>query len=211
MKEVYDALDAWVGDAVAGLHVSTVGRVESYDAAKQRAEVQPMIRRGVVLADGTRTTELHPIITDVPVVFPGSGGYSITWPIAKGDTVLLVFADQSLDRWLPRGDIVDPADDRSHTLTDAIAIPGIRPFSAPVSGAPSAAGGAMAIQAPGEIQAGGTDALALKAAIDALRTGIATASISLGAGGAAAINTAADAAVAGGGSWNKGTTKLKGG
>lgn len=211
MKEVYDALDAWVGDAVAGLHVSTVGRIESYDAAKQRAEVQPMIRRGVVLEDGTRTTELHPIITDVPVVFPGSGGYSITWPIAKGDTVLLVFADQSLDRWLPRGDIVDPADDRSHTLTDAIAIPGIRPFSAPVSGAPSAAGGAMVIQAPGEIQAGGSDALALKAAIDALRTGIATASISLGAGGAAAINTAADAAVAGGGSWNKGTSKLKGG
>src|SRR5689334_16852899 len=102
MKEISDALNAFIDEAFTGLHVSAVGRVESYDATKQRASVQPMVKRGYLQEDGTRATELLPIINDVPVMFLGSGPYSITWPVAKGDIVLLVFTDHSLDRLLVR-------------------------------------------------------------------------------------------------------------
>jgi hypothetical protein len=54
-------------------------------------------------------------------------------PVSVGDTGLLVFADGSLDVWLARGGVVDPLDDRHHALSDAVFIPGLRPFSNPIS------------------------------------------------------------------------------
>lgn len=206
MKEISDALNAFVAAAASGLHVAMPGRVESYDPVKQRVHVQPVIRRGFTEEDGSRSTEQLPIVPDVPVVFPGSGPYSISWPIAKGDIVLLVFADQSLDRWLALGEIVDPQDDRNHTLSDAIAIPGLRPFTAPIGGAPSGAGGPMVIQAPGEIHAGGSAPLATKADLDALAS-VFDGWTPVAMDGGAELKSALTALLA---SWPNGTTKLKG-
>ena len=56
--------------------------------------------------------------------FPGAGGYRITFPVAEGDTGLLLFAESSLDKWLVSGGTVDPEDDRRHDLTDAVFLPG---------------------------------------------------------------------------------------
>ena len=71
-----------------------------------------------------------PVIPCVPVVFPAAGGFSVTFPVNVGDTVLLVFASQSLDNWLfSDGHDTDPDDPRRHGLTDAIALPGLRPFT----------------------------------------------------------------------------------
>jgi hypothetical protein len=48
--------------------------------------------------------------------------------------VALVFSDRSLDRWLNAGGVVDPGTYRMHDLSDAIAIPGLHPWSAPWTG-----------------------------------------------------------------------------
>jgi hypothetical protein len=71
----------------------------------------------------------YPKIVSVPVVFPRSRYFSLTYPIEKDDTVLLVFTERSMDRWLRSGGTVDPRDPRRHDLTDAVAIPGLYPFS----------------------------------------------------------------------------------
>lgn len=119
------ALDA----RMSGVHVALPGKVTSYDATQQRVSVQPLIKRGYFDEEGERLVENLPVVPDVPVMFPGAGAYSITFPILSGTVGLLVFCDGSMDRWLADGDLVDPGDDRVHALTDAVFIPGLRSFN----------------------------------------------------------------------------------
>lgn len=75
-----------------------------------------------------------PPLNDVPVAFPNGGGYSVTFPIAAGDEVLLVFSDTALGIWLQNGaavvngvvQTVNPIHEWRHILSHAIAIPGLR-------------------------------------------------------------------------------------
>src|SRR5690606_11649472 len=104
---------------LADVHVALPGKVTAYENG--RATVQPLIKRGYVGEDGERSVESLPAIPDVPVMFTGGAGIEVS--VEPGDTVLLVFASASLDKWLALDKEVDPGDDRHHTLSDAIAIP----------------------------------------------------------------------------------------
>lgn len=119
------------------LRVALPGRVTAYDAATQRASVQPLIKHANLDETEQRVAKLLPEVHSVPVQFPGGGGMRITWPLAKGDTVLLVFASSSIARWKRTGGEVDPGDDRRHDLNDAIAIPGLHDFAHIPSTAPT--------------------------------------------------------------------------
>ncbi len=123
--------------AASGIRVAMPGRVVSYDATKQRAAVQPMIEDGFEAEGGERKTTILPTIPDVPVAFLGAGGYSETFPISKGDTVLLVFCSSSIARWKVKGGVLDPGDDRHHELSDAIAYAGVRDFAHALTGVPT--------------------------------------------------------------------------
>lgn len=119
-----------VDSRLASLFTAMPGRVDAFDPTTQRASVQPLVQRVYYDENDERQVERHQPIHDVPVMFPGAGAYRITFPVVKGDTVLLVFTSCSLDRWLGRGGEVDPQDDRRNTLSDAIAIPGLYAFNA---------------------------------------------------------------------------------
>lgn len=122
---------------LADVNVAIPARVESFDPTTQRCSAQPLIRRAYRDEAGERVGDASarlPVINDVPVVFPGAGAFSITFPVTKGDTVLLIFSQASIDKWLSRGDDVDPLDDRRHSLNDAIAIPGLRHRAEPTGG-----------------------------------------------------------------------------
>ena len=114
-----------VDQALTDIRVCLPARIESYDHTTQRAEVTPLLRRAYV--DGE--TDSMPVIAGVPVVWPRSGGASLTMPVRRGDGVMLVFSDRSLDRWLVQGGEVTPDDRRKHDLSDAIAIPGLYSFA----------------------------------------------------------------------------------
>lgn len=124
------ALEAQAAD----LHVSIPARVTRVDLAKGLLDVQPLVQELVERDAGLESMSV-PVIANVPVVWPGAGGFRLTFPIAEGDTVLLIFSDRSLDQWLAKGGEVDPRDPRRHALPDAIAIPGLRSFKDPWSGA----------------------------------------------------------------------------
>ena len=119
---VTNALDG----RMRGVRVALPGVVQTYDPTTQTCSVQPLVQDGVYDESGTRIAERLPVVASVPVCFPGSGAFSVTWPVKPGDTVLLVFSSSSIDRWLALGGEVDPIDDRRHHITDAIAIPGLR-------------------------------------------------------------------------------------
>lgn len=190
------ALDARLQD----VHVALPGRVESYSDSTQRAIVQPLIKRGYPDETGARAVELLPAIADVPVVFPGSGGRRIKWTIEAGDIVLLVFCSASIDQWLAKGGEVDPADDRRHSLSDAIAIPGLQQSASDAS--------PMIEFTDTQIRAGGSSALALKSDLETLKTAITTAldAVAAGDGGLAAFTSLQTSLSL----WPTGTTVLKG-
>lgn len=170
---------------LADVNVAIPARVESYDPTTQRCSAQPLIRRAYRDEAGERVGDASarlPVINDVPVVFPGAGSYSITWPVAKGDTVLLIFSQASIDKWLSGGGgsgggDIDPLDDRRHSLNDAIAIPGLRHRAEPTGGGGggSAAPAAMVITAE-DIRLGSaaaTERPALASDLEELRSTIA--------------------------------------
>lgn len=114
---------------LAELNVAIPARVESYDADRYEISAQPLIHDAFVDESGARVADRPAIIHGVPVMMLGSGGTRVKFPIAVGDTVLLIFAHRSLDRWLVRGGEVDPEDDRRHSRSDAVALPGLQSFA----------------------------------------------------------------------------------
>lgn len=113
--------------------VAMPAEVIKYDHKKQAVDVRPFFQRKG--ADG-KSSEA-PIIYNVPVAFPRAGDAFISMPIEKGNSIMLIFADRSMDKWLSSGAHGDPEDTRAHHISDAIALPGLYPFSntAPVHNA----------------------------------------------------------------------------
>jgi len=123
---IRSALDARLLD----VNVSCVARVEKFTPGPPGPPVvdaMPVIRRALLDTEGTITHEELPVIPNIPVIYPrGSGDvYAITWPLAKGDHVMLLFSSQAFSQWRETGDISDPGDLRLHSLGNPVAIPGI--------------------------------------------------------------------------------------
>lgn len=161
-RTLSEAVRSAIESRLVDAHVAMPGRIVTYDDGERRASVQPLIKRGYVDENSRRVAERLPVIPGVPVIFPGSGGRRIFWDVLPGDTVLLVFASASLDKWLATGGEVDPLDDRHHSLADAVALLGLDAF-------PDAADAATTIGFVGsEIRVGGSESLALGSALQAL-------------------------------------------
>lgn len=92
----------------------------------QRVDVQPSVNKKYKL--GVSVEE--PVILHVPVIMPSSSTSSITFPINKGDTVLCVFSQRGLDVFKNSNGLpATPVDYRKFDMRDAVAIPGLFPFS----------------------------------------------------------------------------------
>ena len=128
MSTLADAMKAAVRRGLREARVALPGRLEAYDASQARADVFPLLREEYFDEEGLRQSERLPIVRDVPVVFPGAGGFRLTFPVAVGDSCLLLFSDRSLDTWLTGGGEADPVDPRAHHLSDAVALLGLRDF-----------------------------------------------------------------------------------
>lgn len=115
LEGVQASVEAMLGE----VNTAMPGRIVSYDAARNRAVVQPALPKR--LADGS--TLLPPAIHEVPVLWPSAGGAVLTLPLRAGDEVWLEFAQRSLEGWLSGNDSA-PDDPRQFDLTDCVARPG---------------------------------------------------------------------------------------
>lgn len=134
---IVDAFTRAIDRRLTDLHVCMPARVERYDGVKGLVDVQPLLKIAAENEQGDRVAEQLPVIPNVPLIYPGSGNFRVTFPVAQGDTVLIVFSENSLDIWLTQGGLVDPLDDRRHALSDAVAIPGLRDFGHPLAEPPT--------------------------------------------------------------------------
>jgi len=182
------------------VHVALPCRVETYNAATQTADVLPMVRRAITDSVGNTQHEELPVLPNVPVLFPRSAAFSATWPIAKGDHVLVIFCSSAIGNWRQSGDVADPGDLRRHDLSHAVAIPGVAPDGDVLPTNPAAA--VVEVNPPAThltVGAGASEFVALSNLVSLrffeMVTAISAATIAIGPGGAADVK--AKLAVAG--------------
>lgn len=108
----------------AALWTTLPGIVQSFDAEKVTAQVQPAVQGLRRNQNGQLEYLTLPVCPDVPVLFPRGGGYTLTFPVKQGDECLLVFACRNIDGWWDQGGVQRPGDRRMHDLSDAFCIVG---------------------------------------------------------------------------------------
>lgn len=105
---------------------SAMGRVVSYDATKQTASVQLTVKSFVKGEDGKRRAVSVPVLHDVPVQFPGSGGQTMTFPVQPGDEVMVNFMSRASDAHQQSGGDQNPTDASVNGLSHPRAILGFK-------------------------------------------------------------------------------------
>lgn len=97
---------------------------------EQRVDVRPSIND--LYKDNT-SKEQAPILS-VPVLLPGTRNSLVSFPINVGDTVMCIFSQRSMDNFkIGNGQPTTPNDLRKFSDQDAVAIPGLVPFSRSVN------------------------------------------------------------------------------
>jgi hypothetical protein len=125
--ELRDVLQAFRREIFSSLKCAIPGIIQSFDEAKQSATIQVAMQATV----GDKVVD-YPLLVDCPVVVLGGGGGVLTFPIQAGDTCIVLFTDRALDNWYSTGNVVPPAQQRAHSLSDGIALVGIRNLANPI-------------------------------------------------------------------------------
>ena len=112
-------------EQVKEVYTAMPGVVLAYDPETRCASVRGAI--DILTTDGERIQ--RPELRDVPVVFPSSAGFSLLFPLAEGDDVLLLFSMRGLQDWKDDGAYAVPDEVSLFSEHDAIAIPGLWPGS----------------------------------------------------------------------------------
>ena len=143
-------LNAWLKLMFQGLSANvnchTIGTIDSFDAATQTATIainyirvfknaNPNLPNPAADNQTSNVYTTYPLLIQCPVVILQGGGSYLTFPIKKGDTCLVLFNDREITTWLTTGQITYPQNQRTHDLSDGIALVGIRSI---VSGVPIA-------------------------------------------------------------------------
>ena len=111
-----------IEESNSALRVCLPGRIEKYDPETMLANIQPLLK---IKFYGRTSSELLPIINNVPICHIRTGSALIRLPVALGDLVTVVFADRSIESWISgKGEARDPLDTRKHHITDAFAFLG---------------------------------------------------------------------------------------
>ncbi len=100
--------------------------VQSFNAAQMTVTAQPTINGRYIDSTGAGQSLQMPVLLDVPVLWQGGGGATLTFPIAQGDECLVVFSSRCIDAWWSLGGAQDPPEIRMHDLSDGFALVGMR-------------------------------------------------------------------------------------
>jgi len=121
-----EALRAALDGRQAEMWTTLPGIIESFDPEAMTCSVQLAVQ-GQVQDESVNTRAVNlPLLVDVPVVFPSGGGFTLTFPIKKGDECKVDFASRCIDGWWQNGGIGGLLDERMHDLSDGMATVGIR-------------------------------------------------------------------------------------
>lgn len=124
-EDIVDVLTEFVDSRLENVHTSLPAQIVSYVEATRTAVVKLLV--SLVRPNGD-ILEV-PIIDNVPVMFPASATFELTYPLLPGDKGVVIFAETGIGNYLAgTGDIEVEADSPARfQLTDAQFLPGIYP------------------------------------------------------------------------------------
>lgn len=99
-RKVIDLFNRFWDRRARDIIIGCVGRIESFDKEKMRADVQPLLEYTV---SGATSSTKFAVIGDCPVQFFYSGGYYIRPDYAKGDLVWVSYSTFSIENSLNKG------------------------------------------------------------------------------------------------------------
>lgn len=111
MSEIVKFISDMIEQRLTNLHTCMLGRIERFDHQNMTANVQPLAKRKFV----GKEPQAMPLLINVPVSFLKAGAFFIRPPYKKGDLVLVVFTEQSLDG----------VSSCRHSLDDGVVVGGI--------------------------------------------------------------------------------------
>ena len=123
-----DVIGNFLDNRITDMYVAIPAVViRVYDDLKQlKIDAQPSVNQFFM----DETEEEHPILLNIPVMMPGTTRSLVSFPIAAGDNVMLLFCHRSIDNFKAGSGLPTiPTDHRQHSEMDAVAIPGIFPFA----------------------------------------------------------------------------------
>jgi hypothetical protein len=131
VDDVVEAVRVALAGAQASIWTALPCVIKSFNASTMTCEAKPAIPAQVRDADGQWKWVDLPLLVDCPVVFPGGGGFTLTFPVAEGDECLMILASRCIDGWWQSGASSSgtsplPPDLRMHDLSDGFALVGLR-------------------------------------------------------------------------------------
>ncbi len=128
--------EAQMEELLLRLHVAGVGRIQSYNAERQVADIVPQVRHPVPRPDGGYDFEDLPVLPDVPLLWPRMGRWFWAASVEPGDAVQILYDGRSPGRWRRQAETGNTGLDRIreiqnpehltlHGLSNAVAIPGL--------------------------------------------------------------------------------------
>src|ERR1700676_2420979 len=123
-----EILGAFADALKADIRKCVPAQVTAVYPSRQTVDVQ--VATNDILFDslGNQMSFDAPSIADVPLACLRGGGMVVWLPVAVGDSVLLIFSDQSADTWRAGdGTPHDPGFVGKHTADSAFAIPAFAP------------------------------------------------------------------------------------
>jgi len=162
-------LDSVKDEVYYGLNCAQVGKIVSFDAAKQSAKVQIQVLRTM----GAKQVP-YPVLQDCPVFVLGGLGSLVTVPINAGDPCLVVFGDRDIDNWFATGNVVAPNSLRAHDLSDGFVLVGFRNLTASVANYSTTDAQLRNAPGTGLVGVGADGKIAIKSPADTLKNSLDT-------------------------------------
>lgn len=132
-----DIVESRIASKLHYMHTAIPAKVTTYDPLTNTCFAKPVVKTALRDDNGDIIYEDWPEIPFIPVCFPRAGDFVLTFPIAEGDYVLLVFSEASTAEWRDSGDFSEPWDLRRFSSGYPLAIPGAFPPASPLSSSPT--------------------------------------------------------------------------
>lgn len=129
-----------MSDRINSIHAGLPARIVKYDPQTQKATVQPIIQyKDRSSGNDPEGLKDRPVIQNIPVIHPSAGTAIVSFPVAVGDIVALMFCSASIDNFLISDGSrqIDPQDYRQFHTDDCYAVIGLYPFSKALGSHPS--------------------------------------------------------------------------
>lgn len=129
-----DLMNEILRGAAVSINCVQIGIIRAFDPATQLANIEIAMKQvKVIQGDGTKILENYPLLMECPVFVLSGGGSFISLSVAPGDTCIVLFNDRNIDTWVNSGLVAEPGTSRLHDMSDAFALVGIKPASAPIT------------------------------------------------------------------------------